>query len=129
NYALDRNTIVKGVLAGFGEPTSAFIPSDVDTGLNNSYPYDPTKAKQLLAAAGYPNGFTLDVICQGAYLGQLGEPLVQAAAKCLAAVGIKLNITPYSTDPAYAADVFAFKYPVSLLAQLYTDTPTLWGIY
>jgi peptide/nickel transport system substrate-binding protein len=58
-YAIDRNAIVKNLVGGGGEvvdsmcyPTQFGCTTDV-----KKYPYDPAKAKQLLAEAGYPNGF------------------------------------------------------------------------
>jgi len=62
NHAIDRKSILDAVLLGqgtvtsqiFGESTSAF-----DESLENYYDYDPAKAKELLAEAGYADGFTL----------------------------------------------------------------------
>jgi len=86
NYAVDRDSIVKNVMDGFGRPESQMIGPD---GLGHDpslkpYPYDPQKAKQMLAAAGYPNGFTLkfqgtsglyvnDTLFQQAVMGYLSK--------------------------------------------------------
>jgi peptide/nickel transport system substrate-binding protein len=129
NYAIDRKAIAKALLGPVGTPASAFIPADANTGMDNYWAYDPAKAKQLLAEAGQAKGFTLKAISQGAYFGNLGEPLVRAVAKNLEAVGIKLDLTSYSTDPDYAKDVFAFKAPVINLLQILSDTPTVYGTY
>jgi peptide/nickel transport system substrate-binding protein len=62
NYALDRSSLVQALAAGYGTPTTQVfsVNSDAyDPDLDNRYPYDPEKAKQLLAEAGYPDGFTL----------------------------------------------------------------------
>ncbi|WP_249780734.1 ABC transporter substrate-binding protein [Bradyrhizobium sp. dw_78] len=87
-YAIDMPAIIKGVLFGQGE-TYAEVGRGTP-GYNpdlKQYPYDPKKAKQLLAEAGYPNGF--DTHCYNlnaprepnmkemgeavfAYLGQVG---------------------------------------------------------
>ncbi|MGH2548931.1 MAG: ABC transporter substrate-binding protein, partial [Thermomicrobiales bacterium] len=60
NYAIDRNAIVKSVYHGVGKPLATFIseyfPYGSDPALK-PYAYDPVKAKALLRAAGYPNGF------------------------------------------------------------------------
>ena len=61
-YAIDKASIVKHVLLGVGKPMghTAYM-----FGTSLSYkdypltPYDPKRAKQLLAEAGYPNGFTI----------------------------------------------------------------------
>jgi peptide/nickel transport system substrate-binding protein len=60
NYAVNKDAIVKDVLKGTGSPsTGPVLPGTwgADPGLK-AYPYDPQRAKKLLAEAGYPNGFT-----------------------------------------------------------------------
>jgi peptide/nickel transport system substrate-binding protein len=60
NLALDRKAIVDSVFHGVGKPLGTFIseyfPYGSDPGIK-PYPYDPAKARALLAAAGYPKGF------------------------------------------------------------------------
>ncbi|MDR3517069.1 MAG: ABC transporter substrate-binding protein [Azospirillaceae bacterium] len=63
NYAIDRKTIVDAVFQGSGTVAKNPIPP-IMWSYNNQvtdYPYDPAKAKELLAAAGYPNGFETDL--------------------------------------------------------------------
>jgi peptide/nickel transport system substrate-binding protein len=59
NYALDKDTMNKGLLRGRATPASQ--PATPNTyGYNpdvKPYPYDPQKARQLLTEAGFPNGF------------------------------------------------------------------------
>jgi len=62
NYALDRETLLKVVRDGRGQVTSQVWGVDsqgYEKSLDDYYSYDPAKAKQLLAEAGYPNGFEL----------------------------------------------------------------------
>ncbi len=129
NYAINRAAIAKALFGATGVPKSAWVPADVNTGMDNYYNYDPAKAKALLAAAGYAHGFTMNALTQGSYFGDFGDPLVSAVAQNLQAVGIHLNITSYSTDPVYASHVFAFQAPVSNLVQILADTPTLYDVY
>jgi peptide/nickel transport system substrate-binding protein len=90
--AIDRQAVIQGAVAGYGTPIGSHMdptnPYYVD--LAGLYPYNPEKAKQLLAEAGYPNGF-------GAVL-KLPEPYAYARrsgeiiADQLSRVGIKLII-------------------------------------
>ena len=65
NYAVDRKAIAKAL---YGDETLALsqyaLPGQpgYDETLDEKYPHDVAKAKQLLAEAGYPNGFTLPVL-------------------------------------------------------------------
>ena len=60
NYAVNKDAIVKDVLKGTGSPSSGpVLPGTwgAEPALK-AYPYDPPRAKKLLAEAGYPNGFS-----------------------------------------------------------------------
>ena len=58
NYAINKEAIIKAVLRGHGKPANSPLAPQV-WGYTpvKTYPYDPAKAKALLAEAGYPNGF------------------------------------------------------------------------
>jgi peptide/nickel transport system substrate-binding protein len=57
NYALDRKAINEAACLGFCPPAGVIVPRVMDFALQvPPHPYDPQKAKQLLAEAGYPNG-------------------------------------------------------------------------
>jgi peptide/nickel transport system substrate-binding protein len=61
NYALNRVAINNALFFGKGEPAWSLFPTGAnydDKSLTNYYAYNPTKAKQLLAQAGYPHGFS-----------------------------------------------------------------------
>lgn len=63
NYAVDSQAIIDTVFLGNAQRVAVTgVPGmfGYDSALK-PYPYDPEKAKQLLAEAGYPNGFTLNV--------------------------------------------------------------------
>ena len=65
NYALDMESIVDAVYSGIGSPLGGAITSmcwGVDTSIK-PYPYDPAKAAQLFAEAGYANGFRASIWC------------------------------------------------------------------
>ena len=58
NYAIDRELIVETIASGSGLPADAIIAPDVFGYYDvEDYEYNPEKAKELLAEAGYDNGF------------------------------------------------------------------------
>ncbi|MCL2472284.1 MAG: ABC transporter substrate-binding protein, partial [Treponema sp.] len=71
NYALDIPQIIEIAFYGKGEPSgSPLIPGlkdAYDDSLRNPYPRDIEKAKQLLAEAGYPRGFPLEITVPSNY--------------------------------------------------------------
>lgn len=90
-YAIDTSAIVKAVYAGEGEPANQWIYKG-HWGYNPSvvgYPYNPTKAKQLLAEAGRANGFKTKYTV----LSSSGAPddLVVAVQGYLKEVGIEVE--------------------------------------
>lgn len=97
NYAIDRNTMCSAILNGTGKPALQYAPEG-DPGYVpslNTYSYDPTKAKQMLAAAGYPNGFSMTLSFPTSGSGNMVPiPMNEALQKDLAAVGVKVNLQP-----------------------------------
>ena len=62
--AIDMKAIQRAVMRGKSVPTGAIIAQSVNgwtPELAQRYPYDPKHAKQLLAEAGYPNGFSFTI--------------------------------------------------------------------
>jgi peptide/nickel transport system substrate-binding protein len=96
NYAVDKDAIVKNILGGFGTVESTLVPAAY-LGFNprlKPYPYDPAKAKSLLAAAGYPNGFPIVFQSpRGRYLAD--AQVSQAVVGYLKAVGVNADLKYY----------------------------------
>ncbi|PYN77553.1 MAG: hypothetical protein DMD96_23405 [Candidatus Rokuibacteriota bacterium] len=58
SLAIDRAAINQAEMLGLGKATGGFVPPEFDFALRiDPPPLDPKRAKQLLAEAGYPNGF------------------------------------------------------------------------
>ena len=94
NYAVNKEAIANSLLVGKGKAATQGVTPSV-LGYNKAvqgYPYDPAKAKELLAAAGYEKGLTLSAdITVGSFP---SDNLIYQAVKAdLAKVGVTLNYT------------------------------------
>jgi peptide/nickel transport system substrate-binding protein len=91
NYAVDREAIIAGLFDGFADLATGMI-TPANLGFDASveaFPYDPDRARELLAEAGYANGFEIGMACPiGAYTNF--EEVCQAVAGYLADVGITM---------------------------------------
>lgn len=135
NYAIDKDTIAKTIFhgeatpAGSGDPVAPFY--DIPP-----YPYDVAKAKQLLADAGYPNGFSVTLktytTVPGAELPTVGE----AVALYWKAIGVNVTIVPTdfgtvrgewtggkALDYVWIHRGLAFADPFTAAATEYKDNP------
>lgn len=111
NFAVDRAKITKALLGPYGVPTDQLaVPGGDGDSPRNFYSYDPGRAKRLLAAAGYPNGFTLPVLIPSSPA--FFADLVQAIAADLARIGVTLRI---SAEQASAATADITKFPATNL--------------
>lgn len=93
NYAIDREAIAKNIFKGEATPTGASMPLNAWMGIE-PYPYDPAKAKQLLAEAGYPNGFSLTLKTLTANPGAELPTIGEAVAMYWKAIGVDVKIVP-----------------------------------
>ncbi len=91
-YALDRQAIIQGSMFGMGAPIgSALTPASPDyVDLTGLFPYDPAKARDLLAQAGYPHGFSAALTLPQNY--EIHVRTGQIIADQLSRVGIDLKI-------------------------------------
>ncbi len=94
NLAVNREEINKVIFFGKGSlyGTPCFWPGE--KGWDPAwkpYPYDPKKAKQLLAEAGYPNGFEITVVPVNLPGKLVGKDLAEAIAIYWEAIGLKVK--------------------------------------
>ncbi len=100
NYAIDRWALSEAETLGASRPTGTIIPRHFELALPiEPYPYDPAKAKQLLAEAGYPNGFDGGDLTPTPPYFDRGE----AVANYLAAVGIRVKLRTMERAAFFAA--------------------------
>ncbi len=93
NYAVDKEGIAKGILAGHAKAagqgaTPAAFGYNPDV---SPFPYDPAKAKALLAEAGYADGISFEAeVVTGSFPGD--SEIYQKMAQDMAAAGIKVTL-------------------------------------
>lgn len=115
NYAVNREQVVEALFPEAGTATaqtSAPDLADFVPALDTLYPYDPEKAEELLAEAGYPDGFDLPLATPTTF--DLPK-LVQAVASEWEKVGVKTDITTVPDINKWFEETQAAKYPTYIL--------------
>ena len=93
-YAIDKQAIIDLAFDGYGSPIgSSMYPAFgkyFDESLTDYYPHDTEKAKELLAQAGYPDGFSMTITVPSNYKPHMDT--AQVLVQQLAEVGITAEI-------------------------------------
>lgn len=113
NHAIDRPAMLEAVALGHGTVTNQVFPTTSDAydeTLDERYPYDVEKAKELMAEAGYADGFSVTMPNSSA-LGTTVYPLV---AQALEDIGI--TVTYEDPGANFIADLLAPKWAASFMA-------------
>jgi peptide/nickel transport system substrate-binding protein len=94
NYAIDKDAIISTILDGYARKLDGQVLTRDYFGYHEglkAYPYDPNKAKQLLAEAGFASGLTLTLTGPPErYV--LGKETMQVVAAMLERVGVRVNL-------------------------------------
>jgi peptide/nickel transport system substrate-binding protein len=91
NLAIDRKTLNQAETLGLSTLTASIIPRAFEFSWPAPlYEYDPARAKQLLAEAGYPNGFDAGTI----FSDMAYAPIAEAMANYFRPVGIRMAVQP-----------------------------------
>jgi ABC-type transport system substrate-binding protein len=112
SWAFDRDMVNDVAYAGAGQPTQTmYFPGSPyhSAELEGPPRYDPVRAREMLTAAGYPDGFRIGMLVQN-------QPVMVAAAEVLQAqldqVGVEVEI---NVSPNYINDALAK--PDSIMAS------------
>jgi peptide/nickel transport system substrate-binding protein len=111
NFAVNRPAIAKAVFGVLGEAADQPVTPGWDEyvpSLAGYYTYDVAKARQLLAQAGYPHGFTMSL--EYAALESQTQEMVQAFASQLSDIGVTVQLKAEPTITALASDLSTSKY-------------------
>jgi ABC-type transport system substrate-binding protein len=93
NYAVNREEFNKATMNGLSEPAVLVLPAAHwahDKEMAKSYPYDPAKARQLLADAGYKDGIDIAMI---GYTDQRSQQRQEVLIEQYGKAGIRLHFT------------------------------------
>lgn len=113
NYALDREGLLTALQNGYGTPTTQVFSassSSYDAALDDRYPYDPEKARELLADAGYPDGFTITMPTTSG-----GSTTFTLFSQQLADIGITVEPSEVAVGN-FISDLLAPKFAASYMA-------------
>ncbi|MGG2200976.1 MULTISPECIES: ABC transporter substrate-binding protein [Paenibacillus] len=121
-HAVDTKAIIKSVLRGLAEETNQYYDSTAQFYNPDvkGYPYDPEKAKQLLAEAGYANGFKTKITTIPSY-----ENLVTAVQSYLAKVGIDVQVVTMDVSKLIALTAGTWDGMTVYIRTLQPNAPTL----
>lgn len=125
NYAVNREAISEGLLSGYVKMATQTTPSfafgwDPDLKI---WPYDPDKAKAMLTAAGYPDGFSFtgEILLGSA---SFSAQVYQQVAADLARVGVTLSLRRIPASQ-YARGVYQGEWAGTAVGIDYGVNPTL----
>ena len=118
NHAIDRDAYNKATALGLNEIAWGVFPKAhwaYSAGVDKAYPYNPDKAKQLLAAAGFANG--LDLSMTGP-TDQRSTQRQEVVMEQLKAVGVRIKLTALSVNDSIKAFFYDKQHDMLLI---------LWG--
>jgi peptide/nickel transport system substrate-binding protein/oligopeptide transport system substrate-binding protein len=102
NLAIDINTMIDRLVSGRGTRAAGVIPPALAgyDSARKAYPFDPVKAKELLAAAGHPNGIDIELWTSPT---PIYVRLAETMQAYLNAVGIRTKVVQREAAAARAA--------------------------
>ncbi len=95
SYAVDKKGVIEAAQWGQGAPIGSHMPpvSPFYVDLTDKYPYNPDKARELLAQAGYPEGFEVTLIMPQPYDFHIRN--CEVIADYLKKIGLKVKLETY----------------------------------
>lgn len=125
SHAIDREAINQAVYGGAGEPAWALFPSDhpyFPDDLENSYEYDPEKARALLAEAGYADGFDIQVAPSA-----VSMPVAEIVQQQWAEIGVRMELVSVPNETV--AVLVENQFPSALFFGMQAGLQKFVGLY
>ena len=126
--AIDANAIGRNIMRGLGQPTGAIIAPQVNGWSKDNaqrLPFDPEASRRLLAEAGYPQGFEVQLDCpNNRYIND--EEICQAVVAMWARVGVRARLrtqpvaTYFPSIQRYEAAIYMLGWGVPTFDALYS---------
>lgn len=103
SLAINREAIAERIMGGFAQPAGELLPPPMfGTSGRPVDSYDPERASQLLAEAGYPDGFEITLgTPNDRYIND--EQVAQAIAQMLARIGITTNVAASTSSQFFSS--------------------------
>jgi len=121
-YAIDRDSIVSGAMQGQATVQGNFISKGVgQPTAPEPFTYDPDRARELLAEAGYADGLEFPLYITVSRPGPYAEQIAVLLEQQLSDVGISADITPVAAASEFEERKVAGEYE----AWLGANTPIL----
>ncbi|MDQ4488975.1 ABC transporter substrate-binding protein [Sinomonas sp. ASV486] len=120
--AFDRSSLATALGGDYGKPSTQDLLPGTDGYMTNDpgHGYDLNRAKQLMADAGYADGFSMPVITTSIL--DKNTTISQAITQALGAIGIKVDLHVESTGMSqYSSGVASKKYAASIYPTAGTD--------
>lgn len=123
--AVDKQAVIDLAFDGYGIPLgTSMFPSFgkyYDTALTDYYTYDPARARELLAEAGYPDGFEMSITVPSNYTPHVNT--AQVLVELLREVGITATVQPVEWG-VWLEDVYGARQFQSTVTGLTSDNMT-----
>ncbi|QDY71009.1 ABC transporter substrate-binding protein (plasmid) [Qingshengfaniella alkalisoli] len=111
SLSINREAIAERIMGGYAQPAGELLPPPMfGTSGRDVDPYDPERAKELLAEAGYPDGFSITLgTPNDRYIND--EQVAQAVAQMMARIGIQTTVDA-STASQFFSRRNALEFPI-----------------
>ncbi len=122
NFAINRETFIKAAMGGLGEVATMTLPKShwaYDPSVATLYPFDPGKARTLLAEAGFKEGVDIHIGC---YTDQDSVQRSEVVDAQLKAVGFRVQFTR-GTLPEITGQFFGTEKRFDALLSAWTGRP------